>query len=183
MLNGQSQHEFIISGLFGYGFGTKTAVSNISDKTLQPYKYGVATRLGYRFDNKLYIGLAATFQNGESIEVVTSSRTYTVETRIQYYGAEIGRFIPLGDQFSLCPYVGFGVGQLKGNFWGDQISFSSDDVGTAPSGLRPCTFPGMLFQIAMENSIVVGVDIRYMAIIDYQHANAFSLFLLAGIEI
>ncbi len=182
-LNAQSQHKLMISGLLGYGFGTNTTVSNISDKTLQPYNYGVAIRLGYRFENNLYIGLASTFQNGESTEVTTQSVTYSLETRIQYYGVEVGRFITLNNQIVLCPYVGVGVGQLKGNFWGEEVSFGTNDLGTSPSGLRPCASPGIMIQVTTGNNIIIGADFRYTAIVDYQRANAPSFFVFAGLEI
>jgi Outer membrane protein beta-barrel domain len=182
-VNAQSQHELMISGLTGYGFGTNTIVTNISDKTLQPYNYGYAFRLGYRFESNLYLGLAATFQNGESADITTGSGTYSVNTQIEYYGLEIGRFIPLNNQILLCPYVGIGVGQIKGNFWGEEVSFAGNDIETIQTGLRPCVFPGLMIQVMTGNNIIVGADFRYTAVVDYQHANAPSLFLFIGLEI
>jgi hypothetical protein len=182
-MNAQGQEKLIISGLLGYGFGMNRTVFDSRNETLQPYSYGGSLRIGLRFDNDFYLGLSATFHNGESIEVTAPAETHSLQTRIQYYGIELGSFIQLNSQIFLCPYFGIGAGRLRGNFWGDKVSFNGNSVVAYSTGIKPYISPGAIIQLMAGNKIIVGLDFRYTTFEVYEHANATSLFLFIGIEI
>jgi len=136
------------------------------DATAVGYGLGLGARAGWSLPFNLYVGGTFVYHLGTDRNDVTSN--------IMYGGGEAGYDFGEG-RVTIRPYLGFGYANWRYESCG-QIQCGP---GVRNEGMF-ALWPGAAVLVHVDSQILVGVDLRYFALLKEYGENAPSAFLTVG---